>query len=53
MGLLFGSSQQTDTHWSPETKTVAVLVSVVPDPIPAVGPVGELLQATAPRSRPS
>jgi hypothetical protein len=53
VGLLFGSSQQTDTHWSPETKTVAVLVSVVPDPIPAVGPVGELLQATAPRSRPS
>ena len=40
VGLLFGSSQQTDTHWSPETKTVAVLVSVVPDPmsVPAAGP---------------
>ena len=40
MGMLFGSSQQTDTHWSPETKTVAVLVSVVPDPIstPAAAP---------------
>ena len=40
MGLLFGSWQQTDTHWLPLTTTVAVLVSVVPLPlsVPAAAP---------------
>jgi hypothetical protein len=40
MGLLLGSSQQTETHWLPVTTTVAVLVSVTPAPLstPAAAP---------------
>jgi hypothetical protein len=34
---LFGSSQQTETHWLPLTTTVAVLVSVVPVPLSVPG----------------
>jgi len=34
------SPQQTETHWLPETTTVAVLVSVLPSPVsvPVVAP---------------
>jgi hypothetical protein len=37
-GPLFGNSQQTETHWLPvPTTTVAVLVSVAPDPLSVPG----------------
>ncbi len=34
---MFGSWQQTDTHWSPVTTVVAVLVSVAPIPLSVPG----------------
>jgi hypothetical protein len=40
VGALLASWQQTETHWLPVTTTVAVLVSVAPDPlsVPAAAP---------------
>ena len=37
IGLLPGSSQQTETHWLPVTATVAVVISVLPSPVSMPG----------------